>query len=467
MVSSISNADKSLDTEYANYVNLQIQAMREQYVEPYEAQRDTLELEQSVFTDLTSYLSSVRTSAQSLISTNGSYVLDDNLAAVVSGQTDGTTVLTAEVDNDALPTDYTIEVVSLAQAHRIASDRKVSSTSALALNGTVAINGVNISIQNSDTLYSIASKINSASFDEDEGKGVTASVVDNRLVLSANESGVEHEISLTDVSGDVLISLGLKESDGTIKNELSEALDSEFIINGMTVNRSSNTGIDDVLDGVTLNFASDAEGQTVNLKVQTDVDTVVDSIKKLANNLNTALDYITAKTSVTKIDEDNVQKGVLAGNMTVLRMRTSLVSQMDTPLSGFDYSYLRDIGIGFDDDMTLKIIDQDALETALVENFEGVTEFLDAKMESLETQLDSYVGSEGVLTYTAENYENRLTKLDTRIDQEEDRLLSKEEMLIQQYLEIQETMYSLNNELTTINALNSNLYNLMSYTSSK
>ena len=463
MVSSISNADKTLDTEYANYVNLQIQAEREQYVKPYETQRDTLELEQSVYKDLTDYLSSIRTQAQSLISTNSSYLLDDNYTGVVSGQTDGTTVLTAEVENDALPHDYSIEVVNLAKNHRIASDRKVSSTSALALNGSLTINGVSLYLENSDTLYSIASKINSAAFDEDEGNGVTASVVDNRLVLTANESGADHEMVLTDTNG-ILDSLGITDS-GSFKNELSQALDAEFIIDGITVNRSSNTDIDDVIDGVTLNFASDAEGQTVKLSVQTDVDTVITGIESLANKLNTALKYITAKTSVTKVDEDNVQKGVLAGNLTVLRMRSSLVTQMDTPLSGFDYTYLRDIGIAFDDDMTMKIIDKNLLETALIENFDGVTEFLDAKMGSLEDQLDTYVGSEGVLTYTAENYETRIGKLDSRIEQEGERLLSKEEMLIQQYLEIQETMYSLNNELTTINALNTNLYNLMSYNS--
>ncbi len=108
-------------------------------------------------------------------------------------------------------------------------------------------------------------------------------MIDNRLVLTAAGSGAENEMTL---SGDPLKTLGIIDSEGLVKNELAAAEDASFVVNGISVTRSSNTGIDDVMVGVTLNLADDAEGSKAKLIVGTDIENIKSTINNFLNRYN-------------------------------------------------------------------------------------------------------------------------------------------------------------------------------------
>jgi flagellar capping protein FliD len=48
---------------------------------------------------------------------------------------------------------------------------------------------------------------------------------------------------------------------------LQVAQNAKFQVNGMDVSRASNSNLTDVIDGVTVNLASDAAGKTANLTI--------------------------------------------------------------------------------------------------------------------------------------------------------------------------------------------------------
>ncbi|REJ32399.1 MAG: hypothetical protein DIU83_08740, partial [Bacillota bacterium] len=150
-------------------------------------------------------------------------------------------VATASATRDAAEARYNIEVVQLAQSHRVASAK---------LEGAIGYTGsarlavgdrdpVVIEIDADDTVHTIAEKINEADV------AVTARVIDGRLVIQADETGEAHQLKF---EGALWRELGITGDDGEILDtaQLQSAQDAVFKIEGLTIARSSNK-IDDVI----------------------------------------------------------------------------------------------------------------------------------------------------------------------------------------------------------------------------
>ncbi len=92
-----------------------------------------------------------------------------------------------------------IGVTRLATAERLSSSAQTSSTAALGFTGAFKINDVAVNVTATDTLQTLASKINSA------GAGATASLVDGGtgrayLTLTSSKTGAEHALRLEDLN---------------------------------------------------------------------------------------------------------------------------------------------------------------------------------------------------------------------------------------------------------------------------
>ena len=74
-------------------------------------------------------------------------------------------------------------------------------------------------------------------------------------------------------------------------------------MNKMSVVRSSNSGITDLIPGVTLNLASDAEGKSAVLSVGTDATGASNTIKSFISQFNTLQTYLTNKMAVKKVSD--------------------------------------------------------------------------------------------------------------------------------------------------------------------
>lgn len=296
------------------------------------------------------------------------------------------TALSATTSSIARTGSYSIEVTSLAQAHKISSKPFVDAVAAVGTGtltidfgtytsdedgGTFKVNAdrtsKTITIDNTNnSLAGIRDAINQA------GAGVTASILNDgsgyRLVLSSNESGAANSIRVL-VNED-----GAEAGDDTDQDKLSRlafdptaavdggknldtdtevlAADAQLKIDGVAVTKSSNS-IGDAIAGVTLNLLKETDGPTT-LTVARDpsgVKAAVEGFVKAFNDL-----AATAK-DLGGYDFKTQKGGLLLGDTTLRGVQSQLRNVVNQKLEYADggVSSLSEIGITFQRDGTLAI----------------------------------------------------------------------------------------------------------------
>lgn len=200
----------------------------------------------------------------------------------VRGSSSDTNVATITSSTEALPGTYELRVSKLAQAHKIVSGAHTSATAELGAEGQFMVNGKIITLQSSDTLNSIAQKINAA------GAGVTASVLTTStgayLTLTANETGKNSKIQLADVGGWQVLAPTLKlvSYDEFIRNQQGNAaLSDRFRDSGQTL--AQVFGMTNPVSGTI-----QINGQAIN------IDFATDTLSSLVNKINNAGAGVTA-----------------------------------------------------------------------------------------------------------------------------------------------------------------------------
>lgn len=168
--------------------------------------------------------------------------------------------------------------------------------------------------------------------------GATASLVDGRLVITSDATGADGKLEFRDdaPANGILEQLGILISDPlddatlstafstdqTQGGEMTAASDATFSVNGLVLTRSKNTGINDVITGVTIdlvgvskatgpNFPADYESTT--LTVKKDDAKVKQDIRGFVDQYNSVLDFLD---DVTKIDTEGDDDGPLAADAT-------------------------------------------------------------------------------------------------------------------------------------------------------
>ncbi|MEN3000787.1 MAG: flagellar filament capping protein FliD [Armatimonadota bacterium] len=200
-----------------------------------------------------------------------------NAFNLIRANSSDTQVATVSASTDAQPGTYELRVSKLAQAHKIISGAHTSATAELGVSGQFMVNGKVIEVVASDTLTSIASKINAAN------AGVTASILngDNGqvfLTLTANETGAGSRIQLADVGGyNILIpTLKLITYAEFVRNQQNNAALSERF-------RDSTTPL-----GTLFGMNNPTSGTIQINGVAVHIDFATDSLNTIANRINSA-----------------------------------------------------------------------------------------------------------------------------------------------------------------------------------
>lgn len=161
-------------------------------------------------------------------------------------------------------------VKKLATAHKLASKAQANPTSTLGLAGSFKVNDASISVTESDTLTSIAQKINDANVD------VTASIINGGtgkayLSLTSKKTGLENAIELQDVVGTtararhngVLAKLGL--IDVAAETEVENGVHSRTFANSTDPLAMLDGGLSEIKLGVNgTEFSFDASSKSLN-----------------------------------------------------------------------------------------------------------------------------------------------------------------------------------------------------------
>lgn len=314
-----------------------------------------------------------------------------------------TSVVTGTASSAAKAGSYSLKVTQLAQAQTLASATFASLTSPV--NGSAASklkielgtydsgantftansnrNPVSVDVAANASLSDIRDAINNAN------AGVTAAIVSvgtgYKLTLTSQFTGAANSVKLTtlDANGNTVndntglaqLSFDPTATAGSGK-ELSvttEALDSNFQLNGISLTRSSNT-VSDAITGVTLSLAGTGSSSLSIQQDTTGISTGISSFVKAYNDLHTQLK------SLTTYDATNRKASTLTGDSTARSLETALKNllstRVDTGVSTI--SSLSSVGVSVQKDGSLTF-DASKLSNALATSPDAVKTLLSAK----------------------------------------------------------------------------------------
>jgi flagellar hook-associated protein 2 len=334
--------------------------------------------------------------------------------------------------------------------------------------------GASIEVLTTDSLDDIRTKISQATFAD--GNEVSATVVDRRLVLTAANTGASHAIKLFDSSysgsagNGVLAALGLEvNSSGdltdTTNDHLKAAQNAEFKINNISVSRISNTGLTDVVQGLSFDLLKAGQSTVTVAKNESNL---TETVKTLLSNVNDLMSYIKAKTEATKGNDDEdgnptYTPAALGSDWSVRSLRTDIASDLlgkFTGALGDAPAYLYQVGITLNSEGKFTLSDTTALTDALSNNFEGTQNLFSDIFDKLNTRLDKYVdGSGSILKTNKTNIESQLKNVNDQIDSYQKRLDSRKEALTTQYTAIQAQLIQMNYQYQSFQAWTSTINN--------
>jgi flagellar hook-associated protein 2 len=287
--------------------------------------------------------------------------------------------------------------------------------------------GTSITITSTDTLRNITSAINAAS--QPEGRDFKASIVANKLVLTGAQAGENHTMLYTDGAG-----LGFGA-------DLQTAQNARFTVNGMNVSRATNTNLTDVVDGLTINLASDAEGKSARLSISSTSDKAAGLMKAMVDKFNTALTHLKdklASTSTTNAEgKTTYTRGPLSGDLGFTGLRLDMINRINRNITNSgDFKNFAEIGLSFDKDMKLTL-DSSKFTDALRNHASDVTALLDTGLGDLNSLVSRFAGSKGSLASTLTTIEDQRKSYDKRIAKYNENLTIRKQTLYNQYLGFQ------------------------------
>jgi flagellar hook-associated protein 2 len=362
-----------------------------------------------------------------------------------AGTSSDTSVFKVDADTDADAGSYTIGVVNLAQANKIASGNFTDSTTSVGTGTlTIGVGGATFDIAVTagvnDTVAGIRDAINNAS----NNTGVKASLltIDNngtpatKLVLTATKTGATSQISVSTVDDDTnnTDNAGLSQlyySVGDASNshfsEVNKALDAKITVDGFAATSSTNV-FDSVINGVTItavkgatNPADSSTIPTATLSVAADKSAIQSAVDGFVKAYN---DVAATFTALTVYDPDTQTGGALSADTSILAISNKLKQIIGEPVSGLptDLNSLAFLGISTNKDGTLSV-DDTKLGNVVNSRFDDVKNLLSG-LQGTAGKLDSYisnvVGGGGVLQTRTDTLNDQLRSLgdqQTALDQ--------------------------------------------------
>ncbi|MFS0859498.1 flagellar filament capping protein FliD [Paenibacillus taichungensis] len=301
---------------------------------------------------------------------------------------------------------------------------------------SLQVGGSTISIDESDTIATLVSKINNNS-----ATGVTA-IYDatSGLSLTATASGTDGKLFTNNSAPDnnsLNIDSKLKDifwadpTDGTVK----KAQNAEVTVNGLSMEKTSNTF---TINGVTLTLNTiTAAGSEANVTVSKDTDAIVKSVKDFVDSYNQVLSLMNSKvseerytkyaplTSEQKADmkEDeitewtNKAKSGMLKNDSILQeaissMRSAIMGDVDT--GNGKVNLLQGLGISTGDYQSKGklTLDVDKLKEALERNPNAVNEVFTTNYDKVYTS-DKVTDKDGILARLQKITTNALKSMNT------------------------------------------------------
>jgi flagellar hook-associated protein 2 len=396
--------------------------------------QEDLEAELSAFGTLAGGVSGLESSLQKLT----------NLSTGRTASSANSEALSVTADDDADVSSYSVSVNQLASGQSLAinpSTPYLSSTDVIGT-GTLTFttmnpdkSSVSITIDSSNnTMEGIRDAINDSDFN------VNAVIVNDgtgyRLLLSTEDTGVMNalEVTVTDADGNNTDNSGLSQLafNGSASNmvETVAASDAEITVNGLDIASSTNS-FNEFLPGLTLT-AKEVTAESFGVTVAFDKGSATSAIRGFVDAYNNLKDSMGA---LTTYNPETGFAGPLNGDGLVRGLESTLFNSIISEYGeeGSAFQSLVNLGISTDAEGKLTI-DQDALNTAIDDDYSGFVAFANALGETMNTTVaDRYLGSGGLINNRQENLRSGLDQIGEERDKLEIRLEALEARLVKQY----------------------------------
>lgn len=365
-------------------------------------------------------------------------------------------VVSAAVERTAALGKYSVEVTSVAKAHRIASDSQTNITTALGFAGDFNLNGQTINVAADDTVKSIRDKINTAAGSMTDK--VKASVVGTSLVIERANTGAT-AMTLTDGTGGVAAALGLDDGSGGFKHELQVGADLDAKVNGVAVTGTSNNKRTDVVEGLTFNFA---KAGSSTLEISRDTTSLVTAFKDFISSYNDAMESAESYTKVTLATGGGkiTSKGLLQGDAAVsalrFRSRSMVTARFHNPQTDAggvpSVNTLQDLGIWTEGrDNRLTLVSEDKLSNALKNNFDDAEDFARDFNKGVFRKLRDYIDTstspvDGTIARRKSGLEGQIQKRNTKITFMNFQISEKETQLFERFSTMEQTLAGIKNQ---------------------
>jgi len=401
------------------------------------------------------------------------------------------TKLTATASSSAIPTSYSIEINQLAMAQNVGGDKASTlvpggdvntdlvAAGVLSTGSSFSIEGQIVTIGVTETLNTLVGKINTAADAMSAETRVMAAILDDRMVIIREKTGAT-DINMTDVGGTPLENIGVLTGTGSFANELVAARDASFTVNGVSVSRASNTGIDDVISGVTFDLLAETPVTPVTLTIGHDTEdtkaAILDFVEKY-NAMAEQVRYFTQK----PLTGDSASGATIEalGELYNDSLATSLERNLRLQATNTKYPYLnqvnaeytykgktgiadslQDVGIWTEGkENKLGLVDEEKLDYLLENEFEITTQLFRGVYDSTEGYIhgvasDFYVYANNVsesitgeIARRTKKLEDEITDLDERITEQEKTLEEYEFELVMEFTAMEQAEAKLNAEL--------------------
>jgi flagellar hook-associated protein 2 len=346
---------------------------------------------QSLLDDITSSMSSLKSTTYSSLSTSTGNAFDDKTAYLTASDgSDATDIIAVSAEADAIAASYAVTVSQLAKAMKVASDSLDSST-ALGQGGdfTIGVAGgtsATIAVTSDMTLSDLADAIN----DQSDTTGVSATLLKvssgaYKLVLSAADTNVD--IALSDTSG-VAVAVGLVDDNGDFTNVLQAAQPAIATIDGVTITSDTNQ-LTDTIPGLAISLLQvTTTDQTVTLDVEADYADIKTAITEFIDAYNALRDFLDTNAEVSAdgtVAEDAVlfADSLLRGVTKQLSATLSTKAGSDTN----DTNSLAALGVTLNADNKLELSDETTLDNLLLTDLDGLRGFFESGFTTTDSAL--------------------------------------------------------------------------------
>ncbi|MGF6392261.1 flagellar filament capping protein FliD [Pseudomonas plecoglossicida] len=368
--------------------------------------------------------------------------------------------------NAAVPGSYNVVVNQLATGSKVASQQFENGSSSPISAGQLTVsqgtggNSWKIDIPADATLESVRNQINK----ELGVQGISANIVNGeggaRLVVSSTTTGAGSDISLSGIP-ELVVDGTQPIVGGGAGFITAKAQDAELTIDGLTVKSAKNT-IENAVSGMKLELTgvspqANGTGTPTNVTVAQDNEGLQKSIQSFVDAYNTLQKTITALTSTSRDENDNLVLGPLTNDPTTRSLVNDVRKVLSEVGAGDQLTSLSQLGINTTKDGTLEFnttkftaaMNDKKLGSEVQELFTGTNGIF----ERMNKAIDPYNSTDGSLATRSANLSKVAKNLEDQQAALERRTASLTESLTKKYVAMDTMVAKLNAQANQIKSV--------------